>query len=310
MSAYHRPIMVNEVLEGLNIRAGGVYFDGTAGGGGHSFAILAADPTVRLVATDKDGDAIREVTQRLSPFAGRFKLYRTDFRNYAQVLDDAGVGLLDGYLLDLGISTHQIDTRERGFAYMADDAPLDMRMDDRAPLTAKTVVNEYSEEELLRILREYGEETFAASIVRNLVRERAKGEIATCGALRAVVEESVPAKYRYNACARKTFQAIRIEVNGELDGLKECVEGLTRRLKPGGRACILTFHSLEDRIVKSVFRSMSEGCTCPKSFPVCVCGKKQEIELITKKPLTAGEEERRENPRSTSAKLRIAKKTE
>ena len=310
MSAYHRPIMVNEVLEGLNIRAGGVYFDGTAGGGGHSFAILAADPTVRLVATDKDGDAIREVTQRLSPFAGRFKLYRTDFRNYAQVLDDAGVGLLDGYLLDLGISSHQIDTRERGFAYMADDAPLDMRMDDRAPLTAKTVVNEYSEEELLRILREYGEETFAASIVRNLVRERAKGEIATCGALRAVVEESVPAKYRYNACARKTFQAIRIEVNGELDGLKECVEGLTRRLKPGGRACILTFHSLEDRIVKSVFRSMSEGCTCPKSFPVCVCGKKQEIELITKKPLTAGEEERRENPRSTSAKLRIAKKTE
>ena len=302
--------MVNEVLEGLNIRAGGVYFDGTAGGGGHSFAILAADPTVRLVATDKDGDAIREVTQRLSPFAGRFKLYRTDFRDYAQVLDDAGVGLLDGYLLDLGISSHQIDTRERGFAYMADDAPLDMRMDDRAPLTAKTVVNEYSEEELLRILREYGEETFAASIVRNLVRERAKGEIATCGALRAVVEESVPAKYRYNACARKTFQAIRIEVNGELDGLKECVEGLTRRLKPGGRACILTFHSLEDRIVKSVFRSMSEGCTCPKSFPVCVCGKKQEIELITKKPLTAGEEERRENPRSTSAKLRIAKKTE
>ena len=310
MSAYHRPIMVNEVLEGLNIRAGGVYFDGTAGGGGHSFAILAADPTVRLVATDKDGDAIREVTQRLSPFAGRFKLYRTDFRDYAQVLDDAGVGLLDGYLLDLGISSHQIDTRERGFAYMADDAPLDMRMDDRAPLTAKTVVNEYSEEELLRILREYGEETFAASIVRNLVRERAKGEIATCGALRAVVEESVPAKYRYNACARKTFQAIRIEVNGELDGLKECVEGLTRRLKPGGRACILTFHSLEDRIVKSVFRSMSEGCTCPKSFPVCVCGKKQEIEPITKKPLTAGEEERRENPRSTSAKLRIAKKTE
>lgn len=310
MSAYHRPIMVNEVLEGLNIRAGGVYFDGTAGGGGHSFAILAADPTVRLVATDKDGDAIREVTQRLSPFEGRYKLYRTDFRDYAQVLDDAGVGLLDGYLLDLGISSHQIDTRERGFAYMADDAPLDMRMDDRAPLTAKTVVNEYSEEELLRILREYGEETFAASIVRNLVRERAKGEIATCGALRAVVEESVPAKYRYNACARKTFQAIRIEVNGELDGLKECVEGLTRRLKPGGRACILTFHSLEDRIVKSVFRSMSEGCTCPKSFPVCVCGKKQEIELITKKPLTAGEEERRENPRSTSAKLRIAKKTE
>ncbi len=310
MSGYHRPIMVDEVLEGLDIRAGGVYFDGTAGGGGHSFAILAADPTVRLVATDKDGDAIREVTERLSPFAGRYKLYRTDFKNFASVLDDAGVEKLDGYLLDLGISSHQIDTRERGFAYMSDDAPLDMRMDDRAQLTAKEVVNGYSEEALLRILREYGEESYASSIVRNIVRERAKGEIATCGALRSVIEESVPAAYRYHACARKTFQAIRIEVNGELDGLKECVEGLTRRLKKGGRACILTFHSLEDRIVKNVFRAMSEGCTCPKSFPVCVCGKKQEIELVSRKPLTASEEEQRSNPRSTSAKLRIARKVE
>lgn len=310
MSGYHRPIMVDEVLEGLDIRAGGVYFDGTAGGGGHSFAILAADPTVRLVATDKDGDAIREVTERLFPFAGRYKLYRTDFKNFASVLDDAGVEKLDGYLLDLGISSHQIDTRERGFAYMSDDAPLDMRMDDRAQLTAKEVVNGYSEEALLRILREYGEESYASSIVRNIVRERAKGEIATCGALRSVIEESVPAAYRYHACARKTFQAIRIEVNGELDGLKECVEGLTRRLKKGGRACILTFHSLEDRIVKNVFRAMSEGCTCPKSFPVCVCGKKQEIELVSRKPLTASEEEQRSNPRSTSAKLRIARKVE
>ena len=310
MSGYHRPIMVDEVLEGLDIRTGGVYFDGTAGGGGHSFAILAADPTVRLVATDKDGDAIREVTERLSPFAGRYKLYRTDFKNFASVLDDAGVEKLDGYLLDLGISSHQIDTRERGFAYMSDDAPLDMRMDDRAQLTAKEVVNGYSEEALLRILREYGEESYASSIVRNIVRERAKGEIATCGALRSVIEESVPAAYRYHACARKTFQAIRIEVNGELDGLKECVEGLTRRLKKGGRACILTFHSLEDRIVKNVFRAMSEGCTCPKSFPVCVCGKKQEIELVSRKPLTASEEEQRSNPRSTSAKLRIARKVE
>ncbi len=310
MSGYHRPIMVDEVLEGLDIRAGGVYFDGTAGGGGHSFAILAADPTVRLVATDKDGDAIREVTERLSPFAGRYKLYRTDFKNFASVLDDAGVEKLDGYLLDLGISSHQIDTRERGFAYMSDDAPLDMRMDDRAQLTAKEVVNGYSEEALLRILREYGEESYASSIVRNIVRERAKGEIATCGALRSVIEESVPAAYRYHACARKTFQAIRIEVNGELAGLKECVEGVTRRLMKGGRAWILTLHSLEDRIVKNVFRAMSEGCTCPKSFPVCVCGKKKEIELVSRKPLTASEEEQRSNPRSTSAKLRIARKVE
>lgn len=310
MSEYHRPIMVDEVLEGLNVREGGVYFDGTAGGGGHSFAILASDPTVRLIATDKDRDAIEEATKRLDPFRGRFKLYRTDFKNYAEVFADAGVEKIDGFLLDLGISSHQIDTRERGFAYMCDDAPLDMRMDDRAPLTAETVVNEYGEEQLFRILREYGEESFAASIVRRIIAARSKERIVTCGQLRAIVEESVPAKYRYNACARKTFQAIRIEVNGELDGLRECLTGLIGRLKAGGRACVLTFHSLEDRIVKEVFRTMSEGCTCPKNFPVCVCGKKKEVEIITKKPVTASREELQENSRSSSAKLRVARKLE
>lgn len=310
MGEYHRPIMVEEVIAGLDIKPGGVYFDGTVGGGGHSYAILAADPTVRLIATDKDSDAIREAEKRLSPFAGRFRIFRSDFKDYASVLAEAGVEKLDGYLLDLGISSHQIDTASRGFAYTADGAPLDMRMDDRSPLTAETVVNEYPAEELLRILRDYGEETYAPSIVHNLVRERERGRITTCGALRAIVERSVPAKYRFHACARKTFQAIRIEVNRELDGLKECIEGLTRRLRPGGRACILTFHSLEDRIVKNVFRSMSEGCICPKSFPVCVCGRKQEIELVTRKPVTAGETEQRENTRSTSAKLRIARKVE
>lgn len=310
MSEYHRPIMVEEVLDGLQIRPGGIYFDGTAGGGGHSFAILASDPTVRLVATDKDEDAIRAAGERLSPYAGRFRLYRSDFKNYETVFSDAGVGQIDGYLLDLGISSHQIDTSSRGFAYMSDDAPLDMRMDNRASLTAEAVVNEYSEDALLRILRDYGEETFASAIVRRIVSERRQGRIGTCGALRAIVEASVPAKYRYNACARKTFQAIRIEVNGELEGLADCVRGLTRRLKPGGRGCILTFHSLEDRIVKTVYREMSTGCTCPKTFPVCVCGHKKEIELVGSKPLVAGEEERRENPRSTSAKLRIVRKVE
>ncbi len=310
MSEYHRPIMVEEVLDGLQIRPGGIYFDGTAGGGGHSFAILASDPTVRLVATDKDEDAIRAAGERLSPYAGRFRLYRSDFKNYETVFSDAGVGQIDGYLLDLGISSHQIDTSSRGFAYMSDDAPLDMRMDNRASLTAEAVVNEYSEDALLRILRDYGEETFASAIVRRIASERRQGRIGTCGALRAIVEASVPAKYRYNACARKTFQAIRIEVNGELEGLADCVRGLTRRLKPGGRGCILTFHSLEDRIVKTVYREMSTGCTCPKTFPVCVCGHKKEIELVGSKPLVAGEEERRENPRSTSAKLRIVRKVE
>ena len=310
MSEYHRPIMVEEVLDGLQIRPGGIYFDGTAGGGGHSFAILASDPTVRLVATDKDEDAIRAAGERLSPYAGRFRLYRSDFKNYETVFSDAGVGQIDGYLLDLGISSHQIDTSSRGFAYMSDDAPLDMRMDNRASLTAEAVVNEYSEDALLRILRDYGEETFASAIVRRIASERRQGRIGTCGALRAIVEASVPAKYRYNACARKTFQAIRIEVNGELEGLADCVRGLTRRLKPGGRGCILTFHSLEDRIVKTVYREMSTGCTCPKTFPVCVCGHKKEIELVGSKPLVAGEEERRGNPRSTSAKLRIVRKVE
>ena len=310
MSEYHRPIMVEEVLDGLQIRPGGIYFDGTAGGGGHSFAILASDPTVRLVATDKDEDAIRAAGERLSPYAGRFRLYRSDFKNYETVFSDAGVGQIDGYLLDLGISSHQIDTSSRGFAYMSDDAPLDMRMDNRASLTAEAVVNEYSEDALLRILRDYGEETFASAIVRRIASERRQGRIGTCGALRAIVEASVPAKYRYNACARKTFQAIRIKVNGELEGLADCVRGLTRRLKPGGRGCILTFHSLEDRIVKTVYREMSTGCTCPKTFPVCVCGHKKEIELVGSKPLVAGEEERRENPRSTSAKLRIVRKVE
>ncbi len=310
MSEYHRPIMVNEVLEGLNVKDGGIYFDGTAGGGGHSFAILASNPTVRLVATDKDGEAIAEATRRLEPFRGRFRIFRTDFKNFAEAFDGAGVEKIDGFLLDLGISSHQIDTRERGFAYMCDDAPLDMRMDDRSPLTAETVVNEYAEEELFRILREYGEETFASSIVRNIAAARKTERIATCGQLRGIVERSVPAKYRFSACARKTFQAIRIEVNGELDGLRECLTGLIRRLKKDGRACVLTFHSLEDRIVKEVFRSMAEGCTCPKNFPVCVCGKKQEIEIITKKPLTASREEVEENSRSSSAKLRIARKLE
>lgn len=310
MSEYHRPIMVDEVLEGLNVHEGGVYFDGTAGGGGHSFAILASDPTVRLIATDKDGEAIEEAGKRLEPFRGRYKLYRTDFKNYAEVFADAGIEKIDGFLLDLGISSHQIDTRERGFAYMCDDAPLDMRMDDRATLTAETVVNEYGEETLIKILREYGEESFAPSIVRRIAAERKKERIRTCGQLRSIVEESVPAKYRYNACARKTFQAIRIEVNGELDGLRECLTGLIRRLKTGGRACVLTFHSLEDRIVKDVFRSMNEACTCPKNFPVCVCGKKKEVEILTKKPLTASREELQENSRSSSAKLRVARKVE
>lgn len=305
---YHLPIMKEEVIKGLRLRDGGIYFDGTVGGAGHSYEILARNPSVRLIATDKDGDAIQEATKRLKGFEGRYELFRTDFKHFDEVFAEAGIGEIDGYLLDLGISSHQIDDEERGFSYKNGNAALDMRMDRRSGFTAREVVNGYSEEELRKILREYGEETFAASIARNIVRRRSVRVIETCKELEEIVEQSVPAKYRFNACARKTFQAIRIEVNGELDGLRECVEGLTRRLKKGGRGCILTFHSLEDRIVKEAFRDMSTACTCPKEFPVCVCGKVQEIVLPTRKPITAGEEEIEHNSRSKSAKLRIAEK--
>ncbi len=306
--AYHLPVLLREVLEGLAIKSGGVYFDGTVGGAGHSEAILKADPSVRLIGTDKDDEAIAEALKRLTPFEGRFSLHRTDYKNFAEVLDEEGVEKLDGFLLDFGVSSHQIDDKERGFAYRKKDAPLDMRMDRRCSLTAKDVVNTYSEERLCRIFREYGEEAFASSIARGIVRAREKKEITATGQLEALVEEGIPPKFRSAACARKVFQAIRIEVNGELDGLKECVVGLIRRLKSGGRACILTFHSLEDRIVKQAMRELSTACTCPKSFPVCVCGKREEIRLLTKKPLTAGDEEIAQNPRSKSAKLRIAEK--
>lgn len=307
---YHRPVMLGEVIDGLKIRDGGVYFDGTVGGAGHSFAILSAAPSVTLIGTDRDEEAIKASEKRLAPFRGRFRLFHSDYRNYESVLDRAGVDRLDGVLLDYGISSHQIDEEERGFSYRSASAPLDMRMDRTAALTAKEVVNNYPPEKLVRILREYGEEQFASSIVRGIERARGKGEIATCGQLKEIVEASIPPRFRSAACARQTFQAIRIEVNGELDGLGECLRGLVGKLKQGGRICVLTFHSLEDRIVKQVFRDLATDCVCPKNFPVCVCGKRKEIEIVTAKPITASEEEIKQNSRSKSAKLRIAEKTE
>lgn len=308
MSAYHQPIMLKEVLEGLALKDGGVYLDATVGGAGHSYAILEANPTLRLIATDKDGDAIAEAGRRLAPFEGRFSLHRTDYKNFETVLDEEGIGQLDGVLADFGVSSHQIDDESRGFAYRFPNAPLDMRQDTRAALTAEEVVNTYSEQALKRIFRDYGEESFAGPIARNIVLARQQERITTTGQLKNLVEGGIPAKLRSAACARKVFQAVRIEVNGELEGLRECVTAFVKRLKPNGRVCILTFHSLEDRIVKEVFRDLATACTCPKSFPVCVCGKKQEIELITRKPLTATQAEMEENSRSKSAKLRIARK--
>ncbi len=310
MGEYHRPIMVDEVVRGLCLRRGGVYLDCTLGGGGHSRAILEAEAGARLIGTDKDDEAIAEATKRLEPFSDRVSLHRTDFKNFARVLGEEGVDKLDGFVIDLGVSSHQIDDEARGFAYRKKDAPLDMRMDRRNALTAEEVVNGYSEERLVRLFREYGEEAFAAPIARKIALARGKGRIRTTGELEALVEEGIPPRYRSAACARKVFQAIRIEVNGELDGLYECIVGLLRRLRPEGRGCVLTFHSLEDRIVKQAFRDLSTDCTCPKNFPVCVCGKKREIEPVGRKPLTASEEEIAENPRSKSAKLRIARRLE
>ncbi len=306
----HIPVMKEQCIDGLNIKKGGVYFDGTVGGAGHSYEILKlCTPGGRLIATDLDDDAIAAANQRLAPFAGSFDIYKSDYKNYVDVLKLAKVDELDGVILDFGVSSYQLDNAERGFSYMKPQAPLDMRMDRTSDLTAEKIVNSYSQKDLTKILREYGEERFASEIAANIVKVRTRKNIATCGELAKIIEDSIPAKFKQNGpCARKSFQAIRIAVNGELEGLYDCVLGLTRRLKKGGRIAVLTFHSLEDRIVKQAFRMLECDCICDKSLPVCVCGKKKEIEIITKKPMTASEEEMRVNSRSKCAKLRIAEK--
>lgn len=306
----HVPVMLEQCMQGLNIKDGGTYFDGTVGGGGHSYEILKRSaPTGKLIATDLDEDAIKAATDRLSEFSGRFQIYKSDYKDYSEVLDLANVPSLDGVMLDFGVSSYQLDNGERGFSYMNPDAPLDMRMDRSQDLNAEILLNTYSQRELARILREYGEERFAPEIAANIVKSRAEKPLKTSGELSKIIESSIPAKFRQNGpCARKSFQAIRIAVNGELEGLYECVVGLTRRLKKGGRIAILTFHSLEDRIVKQAFKFLETDCICDKSLPVCVCGKKKEIEIITKKPITADEAETKINSRSKCAKLRIAEK--
>ncbi|HIQ65955.1 MAG TPA: 16S rRNA (cytosine(1402)-N(4))-methyltransferase RsmH [Candidatus Coproplasma stercoravium] len=306
----HFPVMLEECMQGLDVKSGGIYFDGTLGGAGHSYEILKrSSPDGKLIATDLDDEAIAAATERLSPFKGRFFIHKSNFKNYGEVLDKEGVDGLDGVMLDFGISSHQIDEPERGFSYMSPEAPLDMRMDKSASLTAEDVINEYPQKELIRILKQYGEERFAPQIAANVVKARERARITTCGEFVKIIEESIPKKFQQNGpAARKSFQAVRIEVNGELDGLYEAVLGLTRRLKKGGRIAILTFHSLEDRIVKNAFRYLETDCICPKELPVCVCGKKKEIEVITKKPITASPKETVINSRSRSAKLRVAER--
>ena len=306
----HKPVMLEECMEGLALKEDGVWFDGTVGGGGHSFEILnRTSPNGRLIATDLDDEAIAAASKRLASFAGRFEIYKSNYKDYERVFEKAGIDKIDGAILDFGVSSHQIDDEERGFSYKLANAPLDMRMDRNSPLTAEIVLNTYSEEKLTRILKMYGEETFAKQIARNVVKYRMDKPLKTSGEFAEIIRNSIPAKFRYGApCERKSFQALRIEVNGELDGLYELTLSLARRLKKGGRLVILTFQSLEDRIVKEAFKYLENPCRCPSSFPVCVCGKKPEIKIITKKPITASEVELEENSRSKCAKLRIAER--
>lgn len=306
----HIPVMLEECMQGLNLKDGGVYFDGTVGGGGHSFEILKRTaPTGRLIATDLDDDAILAAERRLSVFTGRFEIYKSDYKDFEKVLNEAGVKSLNGAILDFGVSSFQLDAEERGFSYMKPNAPLDMRMNRSQALTAEILLNEYPQNEISKILKEYGEEKFASLIAANIVKARTRNRITTCGELVDIIESSIPKKFQQNGpAARKSFQAIRIAVNRELKGLYECVTGLTKRLKKGGRIVILTFHSLEDRIVKQAFRYLETDCICDKNLPVCVCGKVQEVEIITKKPIVASVKEMALNSRSKCAKLRIAEK--
>lgn len=311
MEFSHKPVMLAECIEALDIKPNGIYLDGTMGGGGHSREIakrLTAGG--RLIAVDRDADAHEAARERLREYIDRVTFIRDDFKNACADLDELGIGGLDGVLLDLGVSSWQLDSAERGFSYMK-DAPLDMRMDRSAGESAYEVVNGYTESELVRILREYGEEKLAGRIAARIVREREKAPIRTTLQLAELVAGCYPAatRHKFGNPAKRTFQAIRIEVNGELDGLSEAVTALARRLVPGGRMAVITFHSLEDRIVKNAFRQMSLSCTCPPDFPVCVCGKVKEVELVNSKPITASAAELRENPRAESAKLRIIRRT-
>lgn len=310
MEFAHIPVMLNECLEGLNIKADGTYVDGTVGGAGHSIEIVKRlSENGRLICVDKDEDALKAAGERLAPYKDKVTFIHDDYKNLVNELDSIGVGKVDGILLDLGVSSYQLDNAERGFSYMK-DAPLDMRMDRSQRISAHEVVNGYTESELARILFDYGEEKLARQIARNIVRARSEKPIETTLELAKIVEDTYPAKtrWKFGHPAKRTFQAIRIEVNDELSSLGEAVTAMARRLEKGGRMAVITFHSLEDRIVKSAFKELSLACTCPPDFPVCVCGKVQEVELVNKKPITASEEELENNSRSQSAKLRVIEK--
>ncbi len=313
MEFHHLPVLLYECLDGLDIRPDGTYLDCTLGGAGHSSEIFKRlGKGGRLAGIDRDQDAIDAATARMNALSGEgsFTPLHGNFHDAPELLAEADIGPLDGILIDLGVSSHQLDVRERGFSYH-DDAPLDMRMDQSQALSAREIVNGYSEDELTRIIKSYGEENWARQIARVICDRRKESPIETTAQLVGIIDAAIPKKFRAkdgSHPARRTFQALRIAVNDELDPLEPSLNALVDLLAPGGRLCVITFHSLEDRIVKNAFRTMANPCTCPPNMPVCVCGKKPIVKLVTRKPITAGKEELEANPRARSASLRIVEK--
>ena len=308
MEFNHYSVLLNETIENLNIKPDGIYVDGTLGGGGHAYqGASRLSEKGRLIGIDQDADAIAAAGERLKEFGDKITIIRSNYANMKEELHRIGVEKVDGIVLDLGVSSFQLDTPERGFTYRDENAPLDMRMDDRQSLTAKDIVNGYSEMELYRIIRDYGEDKFAKNIAKHIVQEREKKPIETTGELTEIIRASIPMKVQVTGGhpAKRTFQAIRIELNKELEVLQNNLDDMIDLLNPGGRICIITFHSLEDRIVKTNFKRNENPCTCPSDFPVCVCGKKSKGKVVTRKPILPSEEELEVNSRSKSAKLRV-----
>ena len=312
MEFNHISVLLNETIEQLNINPYGIYVDGTLGGAGHSSKIAQRlSDKGRLIGIDQDDAAIETATERLSVFGDKVTIVRSNYCEIKNVLNELGIEKVDGILLDLGVSSYQLDTAERGFSYM-EDAPLDMRMDRRQEMTAKNIVNEYSESELFHMIRDYGEDKFAKNIAKHIVNARKVKPIETTKELTEIIKAAIPMKVRAvgGHPAKRTFQAIRIELNQELTVLKQSLDEMIDLLNPHGRLCIITFHSLEDRIVKQNFKKNENPCTCPPDFPVCVCGNKSKGKVITRKPILPSEEELNENSRSKSAKLRVFEKCE
>ncbi len=303
----HISIMPDEVIEYLNIKPDGIYVDGTLGGGGHAFLVAGRlSGQGRLIGIDQDGDAIRAAGERLADYRDRVEIVRDNYSSMRKILEDRSIDRVDGILLDLGVSSWQLDQGQRGFSYR-EDAPLDMRMDQRQDLTAADIVNDYSETDLFHVIRNYGEDPFAKNIAKHIVRARAEKPVETTGQLADIIKASIPAKVRKGGGhpAKRTFQALRIEVNQELEVLKSNLEDMVDLLNDGGRMCVITFHSLEDRIVKKTFRACENPCICPPEFPVCTCGKVSKGRVLTRKPVLPDPNELEENSRARSAKLRV-----